>query len=91
MSSGRRITANEFAPNRKPLMKPSRVKTPLKADQASAKFRKRFFTSPVRWSVSQSSFSLHALVILRPAVLRVDIAVIELLNEAFHIVSPSLF
>ena len=35
--------------------------------------------------------ALDALVILESAVLRVDIAVIELLNKAFHIVSPSPF
>ena len=32
--------------------------------------------------------ALHAFVVLKAAVLRVDIAVIELLNKAFHIVSP---
>ena len=39
----------------------------------------------------EESDMLDALVTLESAVLRVDIAVIELLNNAFHIVSPSLF
>ena len=35
--------------------------------------------------------ALHACVLLESAVLRVDIAVIELLDKIFHIVSPSFF
>ena len=46
---------------------------------------------PVLFLTDRPQLALDALVILESAVLRVDIAVIELLNNAFHIVSPSLF
>ena len=46
---------------------------------------------PVLVFADRPKLALDALVILEAAVLRVNVAVIQLLNKVFHIVSPSLF
>ena len=46
---------------------------------------------PVLVLADRPKLVLDALVLLETTILWVDIAVIELLNKAFHIISPSLF
>ena len=48
-------------------------------------------SQPVLVLADRLQLVLDTLVILKATVLRVDIAVIELLNKAFHIVSPCIF